>query len=206
MEAAARLLAQQQGSGRLSLRQLAREAGLNHNTFYRHFDDLSALQVALMDDFTQQLRAGIQHARANLSTHPSVTHRVVGWLFDFAKTHRDAFLVAYRTLHGPPSQGRTLLEHCLAELRLDMLHEQRAMHLLPPGNDEVWLRVLSVYGRTVYGLVVRYLEDPRQRSALLRECEELLVILVAGTSALHPSPPPEQAKPPAKVATTKRRS
>lgn len=193
MDAAIRLLAQQQGSGRLSLRELAREAGLNHNTFYRHFTDLSELQVALMDDFTQQLRAGVQRARANLGAHPSITHRVVGWLFDFAKTHRDVFLVAYRTLHGPPSQGRTLLEHCLAELRIDMLREQRAMGLLPPGHDEVWLRVLAVYGRTVYGLIVRYLEAPRQRQALLREAEELLTILVNGTLALHTS---SEASPP----------
>lgn len=186
MDAALRLLARQQDTDTLSLRELAREAGLNHNTFYRHFQNLQDLQSALMDDFTSRLREGTRQARANVASHPSVVHRVVGWLFDFADLHRDVFLVAYRTLHGPPSEARQQLQNCLDELRRDMLQEQRAMQLLPPGHDEVWLRVLAVYGRAVYGFVVRYLENPRQRAALLRESEELLAVLVAGTIALHP--------------------
>ena len=186
MDAALRLLAHQQDVDTLSLRELAREAGLNHNTFYRHFRDLQDLQTALMHDFTQRLREGTRQARANVGSHPSVTHRVVGWLFDFASQHREVFLVAYRTLHGPPGAAREHLQTCLDELRRDMLQEQRAMQLLPPGHDEVWMRVLAVYGRAVYGLVVRYLEHPRQRAALLRESEELLAILLAGTTALYP--------------------
>ena len=189
MDAAMRLLARQQQAEALSLRELAREAGLNHNTFYRHFDSLGQLQVQLMDEFTAQLREGTRAARADVSREPSVVRRVVGWLFDFAAGHRDLFLVAYRTLHGPPSEGRLGLQRCLDELRRDMLREQRAMKLLPEGHDEVWLRVLAVYGRAVYALVVRYLEGPEQRDALLAESEELLGILVVGTVARHPPAP-----------------
>lgn len=190
MDAAMRLLARQQQAETLSLRELAREAGLNHNTFYRHFDSLSQLQVQLMDEFTAQLREGTRAARADVARDPSVVRRVVGWLFDFAAQHRDLFMVAYRTLHGPPSEGRLGLQRCLDELRRDMLREQRAMKLLPEGHDEVWLRVLAVYGRAVYALVVRYLEGPEQRDALLAESEELLAILVVGTVAQHPPAPP----------------
>lgn len=183
MDAAMRLLARQQQAETLSLRELAREAGLNHNTFYRHFDSLGQLQVQLMDEFTAQLREGTRAARADVARDPSVVRRVVGWLFDFAAQHHDLFMVAYRTLHGPPSEGRLGLQRCLDELRRDMLVEQRAMKLLPEGHDEVWLRVLAVYGRAVYALVVRYLEGPEQRDALLAESEELLAILVVGTVA-----------------------
>ena len=136
--------------------------------------------------------------------------RVVGWLFDFAAQHRDHFMLAYRTLHGPASADRLHLQRCLDELRRDMLHEQRAMQLLPQGHDEVWLRVLAVYGRHVYALVVRYLEGPEQREALLRESEELLLILVTGTMALHPAPStvakPVPSKPKAPTAKRPRRS
>jgi AcrR family transcriptional regulator len=186
MDTALRMLARQQQAETLSLRELAREAGLNHNTFYRHFDSLGQLQLELMDEFTMQLRQGTSAARADVGREPSVVRRVVGWLFDFAAGHRDLFLVAYRTLHGPPSEGRMGLQRCLDEMRKDMLLEQRAMKLLPEGHDAVWLRVLGVYGRAVYALVVRYLEGPEQRDALLRESGELLAILVTGTMALHP--------------------
>ncbi|RZI86523.1 MAG: TetR family transcriptional regulator [Rubrivivax sp.] len=186
MDAALRLLARQQQADTLSLRELAREAGLNHNTFYRHFDGLGQLQTELMADFTSRLRQGTSAARADVGRDPSVVRRVVGWLFDFAAAHHDLFLVAYRTLHGPPSEGRLGLQRCMDELRRDMLHEQRAMGLLPEGHDEIWLRVLGVYGRAVYALVVRYLEGPEQRNALLGESEELLAILVAGAMAFCP--------------------
>ncbi len=194
MDAAQRMLARQQQAETLSLRELAREAGLNHNTFYRHFDSLSQLQAELMADFTAQLREGTRAARVDVARDPSVVRRVVGWLFDFAAAHRDLFVVAYRTLHGPPSEGRLGLQLCMDELRRDMLTEQRTMALLPPGHDEVWLRVLAVYGRAVYALVVRYLEGPEQRDALLRESEELLAILVAGTRVLHPEVKPSAKK------------
>ncbi len=198
MDAALRLLARQQHADTLSLRELAREAGLNHNTFYRHFDSLGQLQTELMGEFTGALRQGTSAARADVGRDPSVVRRVVGWLFDFAASHRELFLVAYRTLHGPPSEGRMCLQRCLDELRRDMLTEQRAMKLLPPGHDAVWLRTLGVYGRAVYGLVVRYLEGPEQRDTLLAESEELLAILVAGTVVLHG--PGKAAQPAVKAA------
>jgi len=205
MDAALRMLARQQHAETLSLRELAREAGLNHNTFYRHFDSLGQLQTELMADFTAQLRQGTREARADVGRDPSVVRRVVGWLFDFAASHRDLFLVAYRTLHGAPSEGRMGLQRCMDELRRDMLQEQRAMKLLPEGHDDVWLRVLGIYGRAVYALVVRYLEGAEQRDALLSESEELLAILIAGTMAVYPpikpaSPALRRAKPGRKVS------
>lgn len=206
LDAALRLLARQQHAESLSLRELAREAGLNHNTFYRHFDNLGQLQTELMADFTLQLLSGISAARADVGRDPSVVRRVLGWLFDFAASHRDLFLVGYRTLHGPPSDGRLSLQHCLDELARDMLVEQRAMKLLPEGSDAVWLRVLGVYGRVVYALVVRYLEGPQRRAALLSEAEELLAILVTGTTVLHPPAKKARRAPAQRSSARKKKS
>jgi len=191
MDAALRLMAQHQASDALSLRELAREAGLNHNTFYRHFNSLSQLQAELMSEFSTHLREGTRAARAITEGEPSVAKRVVSWLFEFAAQHRELCLVAWRTLHSPPSEGRLQLQRCLHDLRDDMLHEQRAMNLLPPGPDDVWRRMLGLYGRHVFALMVRYLDDATQREALLAEAEELLAVLVAGTHALHPGKAPK---------------
>jgi AcrR family transcriptional regulator len=186
MDAALRLMAQHQASDALSLRELAREAGLNHNTFYRHFTSLSQLQAELMSEFSAHLRQGTRAARAQEEAGGTVVRRVVSWLFEFAAQHRELCLVAWRTLHGPPSEGRLQLQRCLTDLRDDMLRDQRAMGLLPPGPDDVWLRMLGLYGRNVFALMVRYLDDATQREALLAESEELLAVLVAGTRLLHP--------------------
>ena len=183
MDAALRLLAQQGGNEGLSLRELAREAGLNHNTFYRHFDSLDQLHRELMGEFTATLKHGMRLARANIAVDPSVSKRVVGWLFDFAQGRSDLFQLAWRALHGPRGESRALLEACMAELRDDTMAQLRAMQVLPEGHDEVWLRVLSLHGRAVFGLTLRYLEAPEQRHRLLNEADELLQILILGTLA-----------------------
>ena len=65
MEAATRLAARQ-GATSLVLREIAREAGLNHNTFYRHFADLETMMQAIVYSFGDQLRQGLSEARATL--------------------------------------------------------------------------------------------------------------------------------------------
>jgi hypothetical protein len=50
---------------------------------------------------------------------------------------------------------------------------------------------LGLYGRQVFALMVRYLDDATQREALLAEAEELLAVLVAGTHALYPGKTPK---------------
>ena len=94
MEAAARLAARQ-GATSLVLREIAREAGLNHNTFYRHFTDLESMMHAIVEAFGSQLRQGLSDVRATLRPGEVPTQKVIGWLFDFARSHRDA-----RTTHG----------------------------------------------------------------------------------------------------------
>ena len=40
----------------LSLRELAREAGLNPNTFYRHFKDFDELGMAIIEEMSREIR------------------------------------------------------------------------------------------------------------------------------------------------------
>ena len=52
MEAALKLNASTRSLNALSLRELAREAGLNPNTFYRHFKDFEELGMAIIGEMT----------------------------------------------------------------------------------------------------------------------------------------------------------
>ena len=56
MEAALRLTSTSRSLSSLGLRELAREAGLNPNTFYRHFRDVDDLGLAVIRDISTQLR------------------------------------------------------------------------------------------------------------------------------------------------------
>src|SRR5262245_17465333 len=63
MEAALRLGSQSRSLGSLGLRELAREAGLNPNTFYRHFKDVDDLGLAIIRNISTQLRQPLRDLR-----------------------------------------------------------------------------------------------------------------------------------------------
>jgi AcrR family transcriptional regulator len=64
--AAALELARQGGSlASISLREVAREAGVVPTAFYRHFRDMDELGLALVDDVCLRLRQVIREARAS---------------------------------------------------------------------------------------------------------------------------------------------
>ena len=60
MEAALELAATTRSLASLGLREVARHAGLNPNTFYRHFKDFDDLGVAMLDELGTELRAGLR--------------------------------------------------------------------------------------------------------------------------------------------------
>ncbi len=76
LQAALRLLEDQSFSG-LSLREVTREAGVVPTAFYRHFDNMEELGLALIDESFRTLREMIRAARADLSTFEQVIRNSV---------------------------------------------------------------------------------------------------------------------------------
>jgi AcrR family transcriptional regulator len=66
----------------LGLREVAREAGIAPNSFYRHFRDIDELAVTLIDRAGSSLRTVIGQARHRASTGRSVVRSSVEAFFD----------------------------------------------------------------------------------------------------------------------------
>ncbi len=71
MDAAVSLLGAHRSVSTLSLREIAREAGIAPNSFYRHFRDVDELTVALIDQAGRSLRGVVREARQRLSLERS---------------------------------------------------------------------------------------------------------------------------------------
>lgn len=67
IDAALRLLGPHRSVSTLSLREVAREAGIAPNSFYRHFRDVDELAIALIDLAGASLRDIIRQARMRVS-------------------------------------------------------------------------------------------------------------------------------------------
>lgn len=72
MSAAIKLIGPHRSLSTLSLREVARAAGIAPNSFYRHFRDMDELAVALIDRAGGTLRIVIREARTRATTAPSI--------------------------------------------------------------------------------------------------------------------------------------
>lgn len=183
MEAATRLAARQ-GATSLVLREIAREAGLNHNTFYRHFADLESMMQVIVDGFGDELRQGLSDVRATLRPGEVPTQKVIGWLFDFARSHRDVFIVAMRERFGPPGPVRDSVQRLLEQLTADTQRDLTMIGFLPDIDPHYTRRLLEVSVNEVFRHCIEYLEEPRRRRELLSTTQELLETMFAGAVAL----------------------
>lgn len=92
MDAALRLSAER-GFSSLSLRQIAKEADIAPTSFYRHFDDLEDLGLALVDEVGAQLRRVVRQARRRVaeSGNGSVVRTSIETFMEFATSNTNLF-------------------------------------------------------------------------------------------------------------------
>jgi AcrR family transcriptional regulator len=85
--AAALELLDEESFSSLSLRQVTRAAGIVPTAFYRHFDDMEELGLALIDESFRTLRAMLRAARADPRTYERVIANSVEILVDYVHEH-----------------------------------------------------------------------------------------------------------------------
>ncbi|HEY2201027.1 MAG TPA: TetR family transcriptional regulator [Solirubrobacteraceae bacterium] len=98
----------------LSLRSVARAAGIVPNAFYRHFASMDELGLALVEESFRALRAMLREARESLPPE-HIIRRSVEILTNHVREHRQHFVFVVRV----GSTGNTVLRHAIrSEIRL----------------------------------------------------------------------------------------
>ncbi len=99
----------------LSLRSVARAAGVVPTAFYRHFSSLDELGLALVDESFRTLRAMLREAREGGLAPEHIIKRSVEILVDHVRAHRQHFAFVARAR----STGNGVLRHAIRiEIRL----------------------------------------------------------------------------------------
>ncbi len=99
LDAALRLL-DDRSFGSLSLREVARDAGIVPAGFYRHFQDMDELGFALVDESVRRLRQLLRAAREGRSDYQGVIHSSVVVLAGNIHDHRLHFRFLARERNG----------------------------------------------------------------------------------------------------------
>ncbi len=114
LDAALERLAQESFTS-LSLREVAKGAGIVPTAFYRHFPDMDALGIALVDESIGALHELLRDARASATDNAHLVRSSLGILVEHVHDHRAHFQFLARERAG----GSATLRHAISrEVRL----------------------------------------------------------------------------------------
>lgn len=173
MESATQLAAEQGSIHNLKLREIARHAGLNHNTFYRHFDSVPEMMEAMADDLFDKLHEAVQQGRHQHGDQPLSPSQMLKWLFNFARENRNAFIVTFRERYGPSGPVRARVTETLNWLR-DQLLEYCKQHTTSNAGTEPRKYNIEAAIHQGFFLCMDYLDNPEEREHLLQKADIVL--------------------------------
>ncbi|RDK02341.1 TetR family transcriptional regulator [Paraburkholderia lacunae] len=187
IEAALRLTAGGRSFASLGLRELAREAGLNPNTFYRHFDTLDDLAREAVESVSRRLRPMLRRERW-LAAHDephSVPRRACVAFFEFALESREAFRSALAEYHGTSPALREAVRANLHEVSAEMADDVVQLNLMPALARETIDEVCTQIVLQLFHLSDEYIAaNAARREALIGYAERFIVRLFAGSALL----------------------
>ena len=183
--AALKLLGPNRGISTLSLREVAREAGIAPNSIYRHFRDLDELAVALIDLAGESLRQIIVEARQRATAE----HGVVQGCADAFMERLNADDRLLHILLREGKVGSPEFKHAV-ERQLNFFEEelkQDLMYLATIKNTGLYDPGLTAKAitRLVFTMGATALDMPKEMHIeLSKQIVQMVRMIIAGTQAL----------------------
>lgn len=189
LEAALKLLGPHRGVSTLSLREVAREAGIAPNSFYRHFRDTDELAVALIDRAGRSLRVIIGEARHRASMDRSVVRSSVEAFMEQLASEDNLLHILLREGTVGSEAFKQAVERELHffedELRDDLIRLAKANGT---GLCEPALTAKAIT-RLVFAVGATAMDVPRERHAAITDELALMVrMIVVGTQTMAAGP------------------
>ncbi|MBS0856557.1 MULTISPECIES: HTH-type transcriptional repressor FabR [unclassified Tatumella] len=120
IEAAFSQLSAERSFTSLSLREVAREAGIAPTSFYRHFKDVDELGLTMVDESGLMLRQLMRQARQRIAKGGSIIKTSVSTFMEFIGNNPNAFRLLLRERSGTSAAFRAAvareIQHFIAEL------------------------------------------------------------------------------------------
>lgn len=109
----------------LSLREVAREAGIAPTSFYRHFADMDELGLTLVDEAGLMLRQLMRQARLRIEKNGSVINTSVQTFMEFVADNSDVFRLLLRERSGTSAAFRAAVAREIQHFSAELAHYLR---------------------------------------------------------------------------------
>lgn len=120
IDAAFSQLSPEKSFANLSLREVAREAGIAPTSFYRHFKDMDELGLTLVDEGGLLLRQLMRQARQRIAKEKGVIQTSIDTFMEFVESSPNVIRLLLRERSGTSLAFRTAvsreIQHFIAEL------------------------------------------------------------------------------------------
>jgi AcrR family transcriptional regulator len=183
--AALKLVGPQRSVSSLSLREIAREAGIAPNSFYRHFRDTDELATALIDLAGRSLRKIIGEARHRANTGRSVVRSSVETFMEQLDADQKFLHILLRESHVGSDAFKQAVERelrffedelCVDLVRLGRLNDTGIYE--PALAAKAITRLVFAMGATAMDL------PPERRAEVAAQTEIMLRMIVVGMQTL----------------------
>ncbi|WP_083913279.1 TetR family transcriptional regulator [Nocardia concava] len=177
-------LAADRGFAALSLREIARSAGIVPTAFYRHFASLDELGTTLVEEGVRQLRLALREMRR---TPNATLAQTVRFVFEQVDGKRDLWGFLIRERHGgsAPLRGAIFVEMQLIERELVVdLSRVRTLDAWSPDDLEL---AADLIVSTVADRIADYLmSEPREGTRIIERAVLQVRLIALGMGAWRP--------------------
>ncbi len=159
----------------LGIREIAREAGMVPNAFYRHFRDTDALGLALVEEAGITLRHLLREVRQPNSRQSDVVRQSVQVYHQYVRRHRSHFLFICCEQAGGSRTLRLAIRNHVSHFTSDMAQDIRQLGLFPDMSTATLLLVCGLIVTSMLAATPEILDLPADQPLLEAEMSDRLV-------------------------------
>ena len=175
VDAALALVSKDRSFTSLSLREVARHAGVVPNAFYRHFSDMAALGLALLEEGGLTLRRLLHQVRETGLPASEIARRSVAIYVQYVRAHPLHFLFIARERAGGSPAIREALRREVGHFAAEMAADFGALNVLPHLGSASRLMIAEIIVQMMLDAAADILDVPAGRPELEGELVERLV-------------------------------
>ncbi len=188
IEAALELSYEQRSFSSLGIREITRKAGLSAPAFYRHFDNLNDLGLAMIQQVQTDVLAAFSEIRLASATEVSIDIRplLLRRFFDLTVENPRAIIIGACEAYGPMPEMRRAMRGALRQVAEDIATDLHISRLLEGMPQSMIADVLTHIAHHVFFMAIDYLDRPDDRDQIFRSAEQMIAMMFAGARMLSP--------------------
>lgn len=160
MDAALSLMDSGRGFGSLSLREVSRTAGIVPTGFYRHFDDMDQLGLALVAEVDATFRSTLREVRRSQFEMGSIIEASARIFLDTVSANRNQFLFLAREQYGGSQPVRQAIACLRQQITADLVADLKLMNRTPHLDDRALEVVSDLVVKTVFATLPELIDSP----------------------------------------------